>query len=465
MYQPDYYSSLPPLRSFASRMASSLPYDSNGYDPSPASWSSNTSNRACLDCGGPISAGEPDWKVRCLDCFRVRKQREKEAFGGPAADALSAAYEPSSTRKKRTNGGSELSSRQRKQLRDAPPDGGQPVVSGDAGGQSVNLLKSTTSNPSRFWLGTYFPSDLEQEEYAACGTIPPLRLDYQREDIQCWRGQWEFGGSTDKQGKLHVQFAVAYRDQVRSTQARRIIGGQYGHFQQFLEPAYSAGIWDYVTKVETRVQQIDGYGNLTDGQGNRSDLDILYQEISNGMPLWEVMSRYPRQYLRNHAAVAKLCGMYDKPRVYGDINVEIWWGVTGSGKSHRAFTKYPDAYRKCIPGKWWEGYKGEDTVIFEEFNPEEDKELRLPELLKILDKYPYQVEIKGASIQLKARTFIFTTNIDPRTWYQGHPQVPAFCRRVSKVCEFRFSWADQQEHGLSAEEAVLVHEGLRPVTA
>lgn len=342
------------------------------------------------------------------------------------------------------------------ELKDAMDVDGDSKVSsnyGKAARRGTNRRTTDSSAYTRYWIGTYFPSDDEQKEYQEHQSrgdlwVPTLRLDYQREDVTCWRGQWEWGGKADKDGKLHCQFAVALRDQCRPPQARRILGGHFGPFSGFLEPAFSKNVWDYVTKAATRVQAIDGYGNLNDDQGHRSDLDVLYEHIAGGMPLWDVMSRFPKQFMRNHAAVSKLCAMYDKPRPYGDCTVEIWWGVTGSGKSHTAFHQYPDAYRKTIPGKWWEGYKGETQVVFEEFNPAEDKELRLPELLKILDKYPYQIEIKGASLQLRANHFIFTTNIDPRTWYQGHPQVPAFCRRVSKIRVFTTPY----ERGMTQEE-------------
>lgn len=333
---------------------------------------------------------------------------------------------------------------------------GAPIASGSVTGRQVrragvSRFNAASANPTRFWMGTYYPTDDESKQYLADGTIPDLRLDYQREDVTCWRGQWEYGGKGDKDGKLHCQFAICYRDQVRAPQARRIIGGVYGPFTGYLEPAFSKNVWDYVTKADSRIQSISGYGNLTDDSGNRSDLDIIYAEIAQGTPIYDIMSRFPRQFMRNHAAISKLCAMYDKPRPYGPVTVEVWWGVTGSGKSHKAFHEYPEAYRKSIPGKWWEGYRGESVVVFEEFNPNEDKELKLPELLKILDKYPYQVEIKGASMQLKANHFIFTTNIDPRTWYEGHPQMPALARRVSKVIRFGLSRDEQEEYGQSGQ--------------
>lgn len=321
----------------------------------------------------------------------------------------------------------------------------------------ANRYSPASTNPSRYWIGTYYPTDGEREDYLRDGTIPELKLDYEREDITCWRGQWEFGGKGDKDGKLHVQFAVCFRDQVRVPQARRILGGRFGPFTGWLEPARSQAVWDYVAKEDSRVAEIRPYGNLTDDSGHRSDLDIIYERIAQGAAIWEIMSEYPRQFMRNHAAIGKLCAMYDTPREYGPIHVEIWWGVTGSGKSHAAFHEYPEAYRKSIPGKWWEGYKGEKVVVFEEFNPEEDKELKLPELLKILDKYPYQVEIKGASCQLKANKFIFTTNIDPREWYKGHPQQPALCRRINKIKKFTLSWEKQEELDVSG---IVEFEGM-----
>lgn len=310
-----------------------------------------------------------------------------------------------------------------------------------------NSNHPNSSNPSAFWIGTYFPNEDEQQLYTRLSIIPELRLNTNGTDIRCFRGQWEVGDKGDKAGKLHAQFAVAFNAKVRAPQARQILGDGFGTFTGWIQPARSDAVWDYVQKVETRVAMIEPYGDMSSEQGQRHDLDVVYADIAQGMSVYDVMDKYPRTFVRNHAAISKLCAMYDKPRDYGDCDVEIWWGVTGSGKSHKAFHDFPDAYRKTVPGKWWEGYRGQKVVIFEEFNPDEDKELRLPELLKILDKYPYQVEIKGASMQLKANKFIFTTNIDPRKWYLGHPQQPALHRRINKVKVFQLNYDQQVKQG------------------
>lgn len=321
----------------------------------------------------------------------------------------------------------------------------------------ANSTSPASTNPSKFWIGTYYCTPSEQEYYTLNGTLPDVRMNMGLAgDIDVWRGQWEMGGQGDKAGKLHVQFAVIFNMKVRAPQAKRILSNVVMDgevclfpFTGWLMPARSDSVWDYVTKEETRVAALPDYGECRDASGERSDLDYIYERIAAGAPIYEIMETFPRQFMRNHAAISKLCSYYDTPRPYGDIHVEVWWGVTGSGKSHKAFHDFPDAYRKSIPGKWFEGYRGQDTVIFEEFNPLEDKELRLPELLKILDKYPYQVEIKGASCQLKATKFIFTTNIDPRKWYEGHPQQPALHRRINGVTVFKLNYQQQVESGKS----------------
>lgn len=332
----------------------------------------------------------------------------------------------------------------------------------------ANSTSPASTNPSKFWIGTYYCTPAEQKNYTESGELPEVRMNMGGAgDIDVWRGQWEMGGQGDKAGKLHVQFAVIFNMKVRAPQAKRILSNVVVGdeiclfpFTGWLMPARSDSVWDYVTKEETRVAALPDFGECRDASGERSDLDFIYERIAAGAPIYYIMEQFPRQFMRNHAAISKLCSYYDTPRAYGDIHVEVWWGVTGSGKSHKAFHEFPDAYRKSIPGKWFEGYKGQDTVIFEEFNPLEDKELRLPELLKILDKYPYQVEIKGASCQLKATKFIFTTNIDPRKWYEGHPQQPALHRRINGVTVFKLNYQQQVESGKSG---IFKFEGIKGI--
>lgn len=115
-----------------------------------------------------------------------------------------------------------------------------------------NSFHPEAGNPSRFYIGTYFATADETAVYLRDGTIPELRMEYMHEKIECWRGQWEFGGRNDKDGKLHVQFAVAFVDKIRYPQARGYLGYAGKPFTGWLEVARSDAIWDYVSKEDTR---------------------------------------------------------------------------------------------------------------------------------------------------------------------------------------------------------------------
>lgn len=56
-------------------------------------------------------------------------------------------------------------------------------------------------------------------------------------------------------------------------------------------------------------------------------------------------------------------------------------------------------------------------------------------LLTWLDRYPCQVEIKGAAVPLKASHFILTSNLPPKDWYPDidHQTQDALIRRLTKI--------------------------------
>lgn len=55
---------------------------------------------------------------------------------------------------------------------------------------------------------------------------------------------------------------------------------------------------------------------------------------------------------------------------------------------------------------WLDGYHGQKTIIFDEFYGWIKYDL----LLRICDRYPLQLPIKGGFVQCQATTFVFTSN-------------------------------------------------------
>lgn len=115
------------------------------------------------------------------------------------------------------------------------------------------------------------------------------------------------------------------------------------------------------------------------------------------------------------------------PRVY-------WvYGESGSGKSLWASTTFPDAYW-CDTFQWWDGYDGHSAVIIDDYRSDFCK---FNELLRLLDRYPYKVPIKGGYRQFVAKDIVITT---PRsaedTWFAATTEdLTQLKRRIYKEVE------------------------------
>lgn len=117
------------------------------------------------------------------------------------------------------------------------------------------------------------------------------------------------------------------------------------------------------------------------------------------------------------------------------VTVDLYYGLTGTGKSRLAYSEYPDAYRKAS-GPWWDGYAGESTVILDDFDSDF---MPIGDLLRTLDRYPIRTPVKGGFVQLVANHFIITSNHLPSEWYPTAVQkrLDAVTRRIRHVIEFK----------------------------
>lgn len=92
----------------------------------------------------------------------------------------------------------------------------------------------------------------------------------------------------------------------------------------------------------------------------------------------------------------------------------VYWGGTELGKSRRAWHEAGfGSYSKDPRTKWWDGYRGEEHVVVDEFRGTID----ISHLLRWLDRYPVRVEIKGSTVPLLATRIWFTSNIAPDKWF------------------------------------------------
>lgn len=191
----------------------------------------------------------------------------------------------------------------------------------------------------------------------------------------------------------------------------------------------------YCTKEDTRIAGPWEVGEPT-GAGRRTDLEAAAAMVTQGETLLEIARQMPEVYVRYHSGLKALKLILEEkpPRKFGPEGPEVWifWGPAGTGKSRRAHETWPDAYRKIVNGKWWDGYSGQETVIFDDFK---GSSMSLHDFQTVIDRYPTRVEKKGGSIELSAIRYVFTSNRNPYEWYSAeadpHKSVE---RRITEFC-------------------------------
>ena len=99
----------------------------------------------------------------------------------------------------------------------------------------------------------------------------------------------------------------------------------------------------------------------------------------------------------------------------------LWSAESGTGKTYYARKTFPTAYWHRVAtfgSQWWDGYQGQDTVVFDEFD---SAFIPYRDLLGILDRSSLRVPVKGDHKWAACHKFVFTTNLEPAQWYPHQP--------------------------------------------
>lgn len=244
--------------------------------------------------------------------------------------------------------------------------------------------------------------------------------------ITAIRGQLERG---EQDGYMHWQLAIYC--------AKRIgFGALKSKFPAdiHLEKARNErACFDYVHKDDT-CADVDSrfhFGEFALRRNNATDWAAVRTNAISGnfdnIPN-DVFVRYYGNLKRIHSDNMVL---FERP----DIQVFLYWGEPGSGKTRRAFTEASeDVYVKNPCTKWWDGYRGQSDVLIDDFD---GKSIR-PAYLKVwLDRYKCSVEIKGGTLPLCATRIWITSNFSLAEWFDNEVDRVAIRRRITRIEHFR----------------------------
>jgi hypothetical protein len=162
--------------------------------------------------------------------------------------------------------------------------------------------------------------------------------------------------------------------------------------------------------------QFREFGQLPGGQGSRSDLAVCVQAIKEGKNMRELADEFPSVILRYGSGVLRL-RQFNRPERKYPPTINVFWGPTGTGKTRRVW-QFTDKDKLWVHpgGRWFDGYDQHPAVLFDDF---EGSWFKLSYLLKLLDRYIFQVPVKGNFVWWVPKTIFITSNIEPKEWYEN----------------------------------------------
>lgn len=228
---------------------------------------------------------------------------------------------------------------------------------------------------------------------------PPVNLP---SGIAYIKGQKEVGEG----GYEHWQLLVAFTRKVTLSKAKKSFCGQ-----AHLEPSRSSAADDYVWKDETSVEGTRfELGEKMLKRNSKADWSLIKSKAKLGQ-FDEIQEDI---FIRYYSTLRRISIDYGCNIQRGEQVVNVFYGPSGTGKSHRAFEEAgEDVYIKNPLNKWWDGYRGQSTVIIDEFRGIID----IAHILRWWDKYPCSVEVKGSSVFLNTKTWYITSNLGAAQWY------------------------------------------------
>lgn len=240
-----------------------------------------------------------------------------------------------------------------------------------------------------------------------------------------------FGEETGESGTPHLQGMIYFHNAIRFNTIKNIFNQKAhiemmkGSFEESIaycskDGKYSESGIKPISKREQGEREKRRWEDALQSAKERK-LEEIQPDIQ--IRYWSSLNKIAEHYKPKPERLEEVCG-------------EWIWGPPGTGKSWTAREENPDHYIKDPNTKWWDGYKGEATVIIDDFNqgtPEMGTYLKL-----WTDIYPFRAEVKGGSIFIRPKRVIVTSNgpitaIFPQS--SGVSMVEALSRRF-RIREF-----------------------------
>lgn len=235
-----------------------------------------------------------------------------------------------------------------------------------------------------------------------------------------------FGYEVGENGTPHLQGYIEYSSAVKMATLKKRLKDRI-HWEVRKGTAKQAS--DYCKKDGKFFEA----GAMSE-QGKRTDITNIKDMLEEGVTDRKKLFKAANSYQAFRMAEIGL-SLYSKQRDW-KTEVRWYWGPTGCGKTRRAVKETVNPWISNDSLEWWQGYRAHEHVIFDDFRADFCK-FRV--LLRILDRYPYKVMIKGGDEELVAKLIIITSPYHPTDIYRNrtNEDVRQLLRRIEVIEEMK----------------------------
>ncbi|MBD5524017.1 MAG: replication protein [Lachnospiraceae bacterium] len=214
----------------------------------------------------------------------------------------------------------------------------------------------------------------------------------------------------------------------------------HGLAQENRDYILKEGKYKGTKKEETNIKEtFEEMGDCpVEKPGQRNDLIDLYDMIKSGMDDYDILESDPT-YMMQLDKIER-CRQIVKEKEFRNtfrhLEVEYWSGVTDMKKTRTVMDHYgyENVYRVTNYKYPFDGYRGQDVIVFEEFR----SSISITEMLTLLDGYPLDLPCRyNNKVACYTKVYIHS-NTDLADQYkeeQEHSRETwnAFLRRISAV--------------------------------
>lgn len=223
-------------------------------------------------------------------------------------------------------------------------------------------------------------------------------------------------------GTKHIQGYIYFHNQKKFKELKKIMPKAH------IEIAH--GSVEQNIAYTSKDENIKEFGEKPE-IGKRNDLKNIKELVMNNTPVKDIIPIIDNN--QQLSFMEKLMKYQPPPKTKPKL-VKWYYGATGSGKTRKAIEEGKDDFYISMKNlQWWDGYTGQRTVIIDDFRKDF---CTFHELLRILDIYPYRVNIKGSTLWLQADTIIITSCYHPEEVYDTREDIQQLLRRIKIIQEF-----------------------------